>query len=216
MPQARRRGKLAPAAQDGRRHSQPHAFSLAMTSPFLAAFRAALRPLTPALLVGTLALSGCDSGNDGPDEGSFDVTVAGSFSDSFSGLAAFATEVDPENGSVFAIGLVNEESENEVVVLVGKGAPAERTYELTMEETEDAEGAALFAVQTSEEEGALYMAESGTLTVTDAATDRLRGRFEFEAVNILDETDTVTLSGTFDAPRGEVAEPAALVAAQND
>lgn len=148
------------------------------------------------------ALVGCDSSDDEDVAGSFQLEVSGALEDAYSGRAAFARETDPETGEVFAIGLFNAQDEQDVVVLVGKGAPARKTYEVSTEET--GEAAAFYAVRLQAEEGAFFMADGGTFTLTDVRSDRLEGRLEITAVSVLDETQTITLSGTFDAEQGEV------------
>lgn len=167
--------------------------------------RVALRAaLLPALAL-SLALGGCDSSDPAPAAGAFSARVTGGQTLTLAGEAGFA--VGTEDGErYFAVGLVGDPDANKTVVLIARGTPARRTYTLTLDE-EAGEAGAIFAVQTGEDEGALYGADAGTLTVTDVAGDRLRGRFEFHAVNLFDETDAVTVTGTFDARQGEVDTP---------
>ena len=174
-------------------------------------FRALARTYTFLVAVSLLgALAGCDSSSDDPAPlapGTFDARLDGAGLDdvALDGLAAFEAGIEGETGeTVFAIGLVEGDSAH-TVVLVGRGTPRARAYPLTANDETGEAGA--FYVRSNDADGTLYMATSGTLTLTDVAADRLRGRFDLVAVALLDASDRVTLSGSFDAPRGEV-EPA--------
>lgn len=151
-------------------------------------------------------LAACDSG--GPDEpasGSFTAQVGDA---DLTGLAAFDDTFEVEGGGpAFAVGLVAGDA-TQTVVLFGAGAPAARTYTLTADE-EAGEAGALYYVL-DQEDGSLYIATGGTMTLTHVSSDRLRGRFQMTAANLLDPEQTVALQGSFDAPRGEVEpdEPA--------
>ncbi len=172
-------------------------------------FHASCRPalahvlMTAALLAAPL-LTACDSG--GPDEpapaapGSFTVQADGA---ALTGMAAFddSYEVAEGGGPAFAIGLVTPDA-RQTVVLFGAGAPARRTYSLSADEEAGEAGALYFIV--GPEDGTLYMATGGTMTLTHVASDRLRGRFEMTAAHLVDPSQTITLEGSFDAPRGEV------------
>lgn len=170
--------------------------------------RLTFRPsLAHLLMIAALSaaplLTACDNG--GPDEptpvqpGSFTAQVGDA---DLTGLAAFDDTYETEGGDpAFAVGLVAGDA-TQTVVLVGLGAPATRTYALSADEESGEAGAFYFVLD--EEDGALYVATGGTMTLTHAASDRLRGRFQMTAANLLDPEQTVSVQGSFDAPRGEV------------
>jgi hypothetical protein len=171
--------------------------------------RLTLRPsLAHLLMIAALSaaplLTACDNG--GPDEptpvqpGSFTAQVGDT---DLTGLAAFddSYEIEEGGGPAFAVGLVAGDA-TQTVVLVALGAPQGRTYALSADEESGEAGAFYFVLD--EEDGALYVATGGTMTLTHVASDRLRGRFQMTAANLLDPEQTDTLQGSFDAPRGEV------------
>ncbi len=174
-------------------------------SPLSRALRAAF---LPALLASAVTLNGCDSSEsgDGPETGSFTARATGSESVSLRGIAGFATDVQ-DGEPLFAIGLVNGTDEDSfdgsAVILVGQGTPDEGEYAISNEE--GGEAGALFSVATDDEDGALYISDTGSFTITSASSERVRGTFEFHAVSI-DETEEVSVSGSFDAREGEVTE----------
>src|SRR5690606_26977166 len=93
-----------------------------------------LRTLCFAALAvgGTFLLSACDStdANEPDDLGSFNVQLSAAHSASLNGIAAYATETDPELGHMFAIGLVDGDDEENVIFLMAKGTPEKKTYDL--------------------------------------------------------------------------------------
>ncbi|MEP0548716.1 MAG: hypothetical protein ABJF88_17405 [Rhodothermales bacterium] len=166
-----------------------------------------LFPLLPALFLGgTLFLAACDASDDADDElalGRFEAEVRGDLEMNLSGIAGFTTETDSIEGIVFSIGLIDPDGEDSVI-FVGSGQPAKRTYALSPPDDEEAESGALFFVSTSDDEGAFYASNGGSLTLTAVSSSGLQGRFSFTAVNAFDEDDTLTLRGTFNARAGEV------------
>ena len=174
--------------------------------------RALRAAFIPALLVGAVTLNGCDSSESGVENGSFNARVTGDQTLSLNGLAGFAT--DTQDGEpYFAIGLANgtseETADGSAVVLVAPGTPDEGEYQFSADE--DAEAGAIFSVATDDEEGLLYLSDDGSFTITNASSERVRGTFEFHAVNFMDETDAVSVTGSFDAREGEVETSALRV-----
>lgn len=161
--------------------------------------------LIPVLFVsGTLLLTACDS-NDEPDDndlGRFQAAITGSVQMSLDGLAGYGVEVDPDSGAVFAVALISASDNEDVILLAGRGTPTERSYPLDAIES-DGETGGVFFLHTMGENGVFYLSDGGTLTLTAVRSDRLEGRFEFTAVNVLDEDDTVTLQGTFNARKSD-------------
>lgn len=170
----------------------------------------------PALLLGGLLfLTACDSNDEpeGLDLGRFETEITGTVEMSLEGLAGFTTEIDPEAGDYFSIALISDEDNEDVVLLVGRGNPAERAYTLTTIEPEEAEGetGGIVFLRTTGDDGAMYISEEGTLTLTDVSSDRLEGRFEFTAVSPFDEDDVLSLQGSFNARTGDETGERALI-----
>ena len=163
-------------------------------------------PVLTLFLAATVLLSACDSNDDADDDlaaGRFEAEVSGDLEMNLSGLAGFATEIDSTEEAYFSIALIDPSQDNSVI-LVGRGQPAKQTYTLTSPDDEEAESGALFFVSISDDDGAFYASNGGTLTLTGVSSTGLQGRFSFTAANAFDEDDTVTLRGTFNALVGEV------------
>lgn len=155
-----------------------------------------------ALLLPVLALTACDSGDGGtPANARFEAAVAGGRTASLEGPAIFEVSTDVE-GTATAVALVDADDPQDVIAVVLNGAPHTGTFAVTTEEA----GALL--VLSDGGEGDLYTTTGGTVTISRTTGDRLEGRFEVEAANVLDEADVVTVEGTFRADEGDVADPA--------
>jgi hypothetical protein len=154
-----------------------------------------------ALLASLLFLFvGCDSGSDDDNTvGSFEAAVSGNATATLRGQAAFATDTE-DDSTYTAIGLIDAEDPQDLVVLVLPGSPHSGTFDVA-----DQEAGGLLTL-TDGDEGTLYVVQSGTLTVTRASDSRVEGRFDVEAVSIVDETDEVSIEGEFEATPGEVED----------
>lgn len=154
--------------------------------------------LAPLLFL--FVATGCDSGSDDDNAvGSFEAAVSGDATASLRGQAAFATETE-DDSTYTAIGLVDGEDPQDLIVLVVPGAPRPGTFAVDNEE------AGGLLTLTDGDEGTLYIVQSGSLTVTRANDERVEGRFEVEAVSLIDETDEVSIEGEFEAMPGEVED----------
>ena len=141
------------------------------------------------------AVLGCDSSGD--DLGVFDAALSGAVSTTLTGRAAFAT--DSEDGHlVTAIGLIDRRDPQDLIVLVLPERAREGDFAIRDEQ------AGGIVVLTSGEEGDVYVAHAGTVTITRATGDRVAGRFRAEGIHLLDPKKRVTVSGTFDAEPGDV------------
>lgn len=151
-----------------------------------------------ASLLFLVVATGCDSGSNADDSvGSFEAAVSGDATASLRGQAAFATETE-DDSTYTAIGLIDDTDPQDLIVLVVPGTPRSGTFAVNNEE------AGGLLTLTAGDEGTLYIVQSGTLTVTRATDERVEGRFEVEAVNLIDETDEVSIEGEFEAMPGEV------------
>ena len=172
-----------------------------MTLSLRHTLRSVARALVPGLFLGALVVSGCSSSNPGPDPvSSFDATASGALSGNYAGRAAYA--LVPGSGTAFAVGLTSGPEDENSFMLIGRGLPEERSYDVSARR--GADGAALYAVQTPGGKDVVYVATAGSITVTDKSAHHVSGRFDIVATNPLDRTDTVTLSGTFEARQGQV------------
>ena len=148
--------------------------------------------LTALLLT---AFLGCDSSGD--DLGVFEAALSGTVSTTLAGRAAFAT--DSEDGHLItAIGLVDQRDPQDLIVLVLPERARVGSFAIRDEQ------AGGIVVLTSGEEGDVYIAHTGTVTITRASGDRVAGRFRAEVVHLLDLKKRATVSGTFDAEPGDV------------
>lgn len=145
-----------------------------------------------------LALAGCDSNDtDSNAFGSFEATVVGDTRLELEGDAGFATETE-DGQTVTAVGLIDENDPQDVIILAMPGQPRTGTFRV------DSEQAGGLFTLTNGSEGALYFFRSGQVVISRSTSRALAGRFNVEAVSIMDLNDIVTIEGTFDAEPGEV------------
>ncbi|HEX8386824.1 MAG TPA: hypothetical protein VF576_11610 [Rubricoccaceae bacterium] len=171
--------------------------------------RSTLR-ITLLAVVAAATLTACDSASDDEDLAQFEADVTGDATAALEGQAAYAVMTE-DGQTVTAVGLINEDDEEDVVLLVVKGQPRTGTFEAAGPEEEADAG--MILTLSDGETGALYTSTAGSITVTRATTGRLVGRFDIDAVNVVDEEETVSVEGTFDAKVGEVeTDPGALSA----
>lgn len=156
-----------------------------------------------ALFLATLAavsLAACDSSSDGDGLGRFQAQVTGAAQASLGGQAAFAVQTE-DGETVSAVALVDED-EDDVAFLLVNGRVAAKTYTIA-----DETAGALLLLGEADGTGDMYVAETGTITVTRADAARVVGTFDVTGVNILDEDETVRVRGSFDAKPGTVTVP---------
>lgn len=165
-----------------------------------------LRARTPrallALALLTAPLAACDSsGDDDSADSTFEATVSGTAQASLGGQAAFATQTE-DGQTVTAVGLLDRTDDEDAAFLVFEGRPSAKTYRVADEEV-----GALLVLHGTGDEGALYVAETGTVTLARSETSRMTGTFDVTAVSLVDEDETVRLRGTFSAKPGTVSTP---------
>ena len=156
------------------------------------------RTLVAVLVLASGALSACDA--LGSDPGSFELTVTGDATASFSGEPVTIVNPLPTAGAPgrqFQFRLATLGNRNVVSVTAGSEGDldlAEGTYAVGRFGLDLAPGA---AVATADLEGGqTFLSRSGTLTLTEVTDDRVRGSFEFEGVG---QSQAVTVRGSFDA-----------------
>lgn len=157
-------------------------------------------PLASALtfVVCFLVLPGCDS-EDPSEPGSFEVTVEGAASASFSGapvalVYTTSTSNLSETTYTFQLAMRRTRQIVSITALPADGRTlAAGAYSFGMFESED--GPLAFGVVDVGAGG--FVSRTGTLTLTRLAPERVRGEFEFEADDESGDR-TVTVRGRFE------------------
>lgn len=147
-------------------------------------------------------LAACDSSNADLTDGTFEARVSGSAETTLNGLAAFAVETE-DGETVSAIGLVNTADDEDAVFLLVNGRAAAQTYAVG-----GTAAGAILVLHGTGDEGAVYIADSGTITVDRADAARLSGSFDVTATSLVEEGERVRLQGSFHAKAGAVTPPA--------
>lgn len=150
-----------------------------------------------ALALGSLALiAGCGDGPNPPkppSTGSFTASVSGAASKNLSGQAGFLLTTN-----LFSISLNDGSGTGAIQFSRLAGVPAAGTYQL---DANAAQNSGAFAAIYSGGAQENYVSSSGTLTITSSAADRVKGSFSFTGTGGTSGTATVTITGSFDAPR---------------
>jgi hypothetical protein len=151
-----------------------------------------------ALLPLAVPISACGDGATGPDLfglGQSSAQLSGEVNRSFSGTAVFGTQVLGED--VFVIAMDDMMGEVEIgIVRTGAGRPSTGTYALG---NPDSDAYGELAVWAAGGQGAFYVSESGSLTITGSSSGSLRGSFSFQARREFGGGPVVNVSGTFEA-----------------
>jgi hypothetical protein len=169
------------------------------------------------LLFGTMLLAfvftslGCDSADEAPEDelGSYEITVTGDIQRTLTGtLAQFGAASDPQTGvSGFGLSLRGINSES-ITVSRKEDRPSNGTHPIVgfsgSAETLDATQfiATLYTAT------AVYVSESGSLTITTSNDNRLEGTLSFTATNVLPAAPgQVSVSGRFSAVGRDISTP---------
>jgi hypothetical protein len=162
-----------------------------------------LRSASILILMAAALLAACsdDSTGTAPD-GTYTAAVEGSFTAVLSGPAYFGTGVDDDGGAYLAIVLGDEDAEHVIgIARPGTTLPSIGSYDLDLG-SETGFGA-LHVVSNGDELLAIFIASSGTLTITESSSRRLKGTFEYIAEPLFadpeEEAEEVTVEGSFDA-----------------
>ena len=128
-----------------------------------------------------------------PSAGSFTATVSGAASKSLSGQAGFVVTTN-----FFSIALSNSSGNGSIQFSRLAGVPATGTYQL---DASAAQNSGAFAAIYSGGAQENYVSTGGSLTITASSADRVKGSFNFTGTGGTSGTATVTITGSFDAPR---------------
>jgi hypothetical protein len=150
-----------------------------------------------AFALTTLVLLTACGGGDGPtppkpQSGSFTATVTGAASKTLSGQAGFLVTTN-----LFSIAL-NNNAGGSIQFSRLAGVPAEGTYQLDANAPQNS-GAFVAIYSGGGQEN--YVSTTGSLTVTSSSADRIRGTFSFTGAGGTSGSASVTVTGSFDAPR---------------
>lgn len=162
-----------------------------------------LRPLLSlVVLLAVLFGAGCDSGTEGRT-GSFVADIRGDIVAQLSGSAELIVQAAANDGpGSFDLILTSQRSEILIQSTAGSGPPEATTYSVERGSTD---GTPTVSVEfdpdrftpTSE----LFIAQSGTVTITRVTDVLVEGRFNVDALGTNDATSEVILVGTFTAQR---------------
>jgi hypothetical protein len=166
--------------------------------------RRAIAPIAAAAML-LAACSGSDS--TGPAQGgSYSASVSGDLTATLSGPAHFGS--DNSNGeTIFAVVLGSNTSAH-LVVLASSGAtrPPAGTYDVVgLFDGEGADGwSALHMVGQGNQLVGSFLGVSGTVTITESNTQRVRGTFEYAAEGFIggpnqNDEASISVTGEFDA-----------------
>lgn len=151
-----------------------------------------------ALALTSFILLGACGGGDGPvtpklQAGSFTATVSGAASKSLSGQAGFLVTTN-----LFTIALSPSTGVGSIQLSRLAGIPAAGTYQL---DPNAQPGSGAFVALYSGGAQENYVSSGGTVTISSASADRVKGTFNFTGTGGTSGSATVTISGTFDAPK---------------
>ena len=147
-------------------------------------------------LTSVVLLAAC--GGDGPTPpkpsvGSFTAAVSGTASKNLNGQAGFLV-----TANLFSIALNSSSETGSIQFSRLSGIPATGDYSL---DPNSAPNSGAFAALYSAGGQENYIATTGRLTITSASADRVQGTFHFTGAGGASGTATVTITGTFDAPK---------------
>ncbi len=168
------------------------------------------RTLIALLTAASLAACGDDDGGTGTDPvtPSYELDVTGALTETASGKAYFGTDTDGEGEPIFAL-LLGDENARHIVFAAKPGAarPGTGTYAFVDPESTQSGWTLLHFVSQGETLLGMFVAESGTLTITQSTPDVLKGTLEVRATGLMGEAPgVVELEGSFTAvPAADMA-----------
>lgn len=166
--------------------------------------RTLLHLLGGALVLGAVAIAGCDSGPDRRN-GSFVADVRGSVAVQLDGGAQFFLQTAPDSGEPTSFEIVLTAQTSEIVIesVAGSGAPQQATYniERTTPGTSSRVVHAEFDPDRFNTTSERFIAESGTLTLTRVTEALVEGEFNLDARGTNDPRAEIFLIGEFSVQR---------------
>lgn len=163
------------------------------------------RTIFTALAAISLVACGDSRDPSGPgDDYGFELAVSGDMTAELEGDAFFGEDTGANGEPVFAILLMNEDEESMVLLAKpGTQRPGVGSYTFAVEPGNSSWSGALTSTDGDELLG-FFIAESGTITITESTATRLRGTIQFQGSGFVGDLEIeadVTVSGEFDARR---------------
>lgn len=162
------------------------------------------------LMIAASAMAACGDDAAGPEPvaGEFELTVDGAVTETVEGPAYFGSDVNDDGEPVFLLILGQDTSRHLVMVAqAGASRPRPGTYEIEAP-TAAADWTALHLITDEDELLGMFVAETGTLTITESTSAGIRGSLEFTGAGLWGlEDGELEVSGTF------VAAPASSMSA---
>jgi hypothetical protein len=160
-----------------------------------------LRTASILLMLCTLLVTGCDSGTEGRS-GSFVVDIRGDVLDQLNGSAELIVQSTNGTPNSFDLILTSQRSEILIQSAAGSGLPEETTYAV---DRSSSDGSPTVSVEYDPDRftpaSELFIAQSGTVTITRVTDVLVEGRFNVDALGTNDATREVILVGEFTAQR---------------
>ena len=146
-------------------------------------------------------LAGCDSGTDARS-GSFVVDIRGDVVDRLNGSAELIVQSTNGSPNSFDLILTSQRSEILIQSAAGSGPPEETTYSVDRASSDESPTASLeFDPDRFTPASELFIAQSGTVTITRVTDVLVEGQFNVDALGTNDATLEVILVGEFTAQR---------------
>lgn len=170
------------------------------------------RALVPLLLLSTAVTAGCDGDDPGevsPVESAFTLDIDGAITERASGRAYFGSDEDANSQPIFAILLGDDTSRHLVIAAVpGASRPGPGSYTIIDPESSQAGWELLHMVSEDDELLAMFIATTGTLTITESEDDVVRGSLEYDASGFFGTAeDSVAVTAEFVAVPADGAGP---------
>lgn len=149
------------------------------------------------MLVTALLACGDDPIAPDPDAATFTLRITGALTETATGPAFFGSDEDAGGDPAWVL-LLGEEDGRHVVVAgkEGAGRPGTGTYTLAAAPGAGGEWTLAHIVGDGDELLGMFLAESGSVTLTESSDQEIRGTLSFRAVDAL-TSDTLRVTGSF-------------------
>lgn len=163
--------------------------------------RAPFRPILLLLTLSAVLLAGCDSGPEA-GAGQFVADIRGAFVAQLDGSARLILQPDADAPTAFDIILTAQRSEIAIRSTDDSGPPEAATYAVERAATDAAPTVSVeFDPDRFSTTSERFIAQSGTVTLTNVTDALVEGTFNLEAMGTNDATRDLVLVGEFTAPR---------------
>lgn len=154
-----------------------------------------------------LLLLSCSDSSSGTDNrpgtiapGSFEASVTGSESQTFSGISIFGIQqLGPPTGNIFVMTLSSISSNPSYTVSITFGGSNRPATGVHVIEDHSSDRTGQFVVLISQNEFRGYRSTSGSMTISQSSSQSLQGELTFDAVLFNDPDSKVTVTARFNA-----------------